>query len=104
MKIKFTKQNSTSQVYQNELIEACRKGDHKAQLQVYKLYYKSIYNICLRIVNDPVTAEELMHESFLTAFENISSYSGDINFSTWLYKYINYTGSTGSEVPRMKIS
>jgi DNA-directed RNA polymerase specialized sigma24 family protein len=93
MKIKLTKQNSTSQDYQNELIEACKKGDHKAQLQVYKLYYRSIFNICLRIVNDPVTAEDLMHESFLAAFENISSYCSDISFPTWLNNYINYTGT-----------
>jgi DNA-directed RNA polymerase specialized sigma24 family protein len=91
MKIKFAEQNSSLPVYQNELIEACKKGDHKAQLQVYKLYYKSIYNICLRIVNDPVTAEDLMHESFLAAFENISSYRSEICFSTWLNNYIKYT-------------
>jgi len=72
----------------NDLIEACRRGDHKAQLQIYKLYYKSIYNICLRIVTDPNTAENIMQESFLSAFENISTYCGKTSFSSWLNSFI----------------
>jgi DNA-directed RNA polymerase specialized sigma24 family protein len=90
MKAEITNQSSPSSGYQNDLIEACKRGDHKAQLQVYKLYYRSIYNICLRIVNDPITAEDIMHESFLSAFENISSYCGDTSFSSWLNSFIKY--------------
>jgi hypothetical protein len=33
----------------------------------------------------------LMQESFLLAFEHISSYSGDITFSSWINKFINYS-------------
>ncbi len=73
-----------------DLIEACRRNDHKAQLQIYKLYYKSIYGICLRIVSDPAAAEDIMHEAFLSAFENISSYCGKISFSSWLNSFIKY--------------
>ena len=76
--------------FRNDLIEGCRKGDQKAQLQIYKLYYKSIYNICLKIANDPIAAEDIMHESFLAAFENISAYSGDTSFSVWLNSFIKY--------------
>ena len=72
----------------HDLIEACRRNDQKAQLQIYKLYYKSIYSICLRIVSDPVAAEHIMHESFLTAFENISKYCGKTSFSSWLISFI----------------
>jgi DNA-directed RNA polymerase specialized sigma24 family protein len=79
---------SASFIPDSDLIEACRRGDQKAQLQIYKLYYKSIYPICLRIVNDPAVAEDIMHESFLTAFENISTYCGKISFSSWLNSFI----------------
>ena len=84
MKTKLTDQQSGSAVCQNELIDACKKGDHKAMLQVYKIYYKFIYRIYLAEVNDPVLAENLMQESFLRAFENIASYCGDTNFYCWL--------------------
>ena len=72
----------------NDLIEACRRGDQKAQFQIYKLYYKSIYGICLQVVNDPVAAEDIMHESFLSAFENISTYCGKTSFWSWLKEFV----------------
>jgi RNA polymerase sigma-70 factor (ECF subfamily) len=74
----------------DDLVKRCKKGDHKAQLQVYKLYYRPIFSICMQIVNDPTRAEDLMHESFILAFENINSYIGDISFSLWLKKFIKY--------------
>jgi hypothetical protein len=35
-----------------DLIDGCKNGDQKAQFQVYKLYYKAMYNTSLRIVGD----------------------------------------------------
>jgi RNA polymerase sigma-70 factor (ECF subfamily) len=71
----------------SELIQGCRNCDQRAQLQVYKLYYKQIFGTCMQLVNDPDVAESLMHESFLLAFEDIHSYSGDISFSSWIKKF-----------------
>jgi hypothetical protein len=78
-----------------ELIQRCRSNDQRAQLQVYKLYYKPVFSICMQIANDPDVAESLMHESFLIAFEHINSYKGDISFSSWLIKFINYDEQHG---------
>ncbi len=74
--------------YPSELIEGCKKGDQKAQLQVYKLYYKPVYNLCISLVHDPHVAEDLMHESFLDAFENINSYLGEVSFPVWIENFI----------------
>ena len=59
-----------------DLIDACRKFDQKAQFKIYKLYYKAMYNISLRIVNNTMEAEDIMQEAFLSAFEEIDKYSG----------------------------
>ena len=72
----------------NELIEGCKKGDQKAQFQIYKLYYKAMYNTSIRIINDPMEAEDIMQESFLTAFEEIGNYSGKVSFGAWLKKIV----------------
>ena len=74
----------------NELIQRCKSGDHRAQLQVYKLYYKPVFSICMKMVNDRAAAESIMHESFLLAFENMNSYIGDISFSSWVNRFIKY--------------
>jgi RNA polymerase sigma-70 factor (ECF subfamily) len=74
-------------IHQN-LINLCREGDQKAQFQVYKLYYKAMYNTSLRIVNNPVEAEDIMQESFLSAFEKIDAYSGSVSFGSWLKRIV----------------
>jgi RNA polymerase sigma-70 factor (ECF subfamily) len=71
-----------------DLINGCKNGDQKAQFQIYKLYYKAMYNTSLRIVNDPMEAEDIMQESFLSAFENIGSWSGTVSFGAWLKKIV----------------
>ena len=71
-----------------EYIEKCRKGDRKAQFEIYKLYFKSLYNTSLRIVRDPQEAEDIMQESFLSAFIKINTYSGKVSFGAWLKKIV----------------
>ena len=71
-----------------DLIDGCKLGDQKAQFQIYKLYYKAMYNTCLRIVNDSMEAEDVMQEAFLSAFEKIDAYSGTVSFGAWLKKIV----------------
>lgn len=71
-----------------DLIDGCREGDQKAQFQVYKLYYKAMFNTSLRIVNDDMEAEDVMQEAFLSAFEKINTYSGSVSFGAWLKKIV----------------
>ena len=71
-----------------DLIDGCKSGDQKAQFQVYKLYYKAMYNTSLRIVGETMEAEDVMQESFLSAFEKIDSYSGTVSFGAWLKKIV----------------
>jgi len=71
-----------------EIIDKCREGDSKAQFQLYKLYYKAMYNTSYRIVNDSMEAEDIMQDSFLAAFDKISTYSGKVSFGAWLKKIV----------------
>ncbi|MCU0362576.1 MAG: sigma-70 family RNA polymerase sigma factor [Bacteroidales bacterium] len=84
MEAKRIKQSGSYEIAHTDLIDACRKGDQKAQFRIYRLYYKSMYNISLRILNDPMEAEDIMQESFLAAFEKIGNYSGIVSFGAWL--------------------
>lgn len=71
-----------------DLIDGCRTGDQRAQFQVYKLYYKAMFNTSLRIVNDDMEAEDVMQEAFLSAFEKINTYSGTVSFGAWLKRIV----------------
>jgi RNA polymerase sigma factor (sigma-70 family) len=78
-----TLQEVSTNSHQN-LIEDCKRMDQKAQFQIYKLYYKEMFNTSLRIVNNPIEAEDIIQNSFLIAFERINTYSGNVSFSVWL--------------------
>ena len=83
--------NSGKGQYQNihqDLIERCRLQDQGAQFEIYKLYYKSMYNAALRIVNQPAEAEDIMQEAFLMAFAKIETYKGEVSFGAWLKKIV----------------
>ena len=71
-----------------ELVEACRRNDRKAQVKVYDLYYKAMYNASLRIVNDSLLAEDIIQESFLDAFRKIDSFEWRSSFGTWLKRIV----------------
>ncbi len=72
----------------HDLIEACRSGSREAQFKIYKLYYKAMYNTSLRIVNDTAEAEDIMQESFLNAFQKLSTYQANASFGSWLKRIV----------------
>lgn len=47
-----------------------------------------MYNTSLRIVKDTMAAEDIMQESFLSAFKRLDSYSGNVSFGAWLRKIV----------------
>ena len=71
-----------------DLIEGCKSGDQKAQFKIYKLYNKTMYNLSMSIVNNRIDAEEIIQESFISAFEKINTYSGAISFDDWLQRIV----------------
>ncbi len=71
-----------------EIIDQCKEGSSKAQFQLYKLYYKPMYSVSLRIVNDDMEAEDVMQEAFLSAFKKINTYKGEVSFGAWLKKIV----------------
>ena len=73
---------------QDSLIIGVRKNNRKAQLQLYKMYYKAMYNTAFRILKDSAEAEDVMQEAFLTAFRKIDEYKGDASFGSWLKRIV----------------
>lgn len=71
-----------------QLIDQCLENDKEAQFRVYKLYYRSMFNTSLRIVNHSEEAEDIMQESFLTAFQKLDSYKGEVSFGIWLKRIV----------------
>ena len=89
--IQTDKPYRVAQKYKNihqELIDACKNGNSKAQFEIYKLYYKAMYNTSLRLLNDSLEAEDVMQEAFLSAFKNLHTYKEEVSFGAWLKKIV----------------
>lgn len=68
----------------HELIEACRSNDRGAQVRIYEMFSNTIFNTCVRIVDNSADAEDLMQESFIEAFRKIETFRGEGEFIGWL--------------------
>lgn len=72
----------------NQLLERCKQSDANAQMQIYKGYYKAMYNTAYRILNNEFEAEDIMQEAFLTAFTKLNTFKGEVAFGAWLKRIV----------------
>lgn len=69
-----------------KLIALAQKGDETAFEQLVLLYQKRVYNLALRMVQNPDDAFDLSQEAFLKAWKNLPNLKADAAFSTWLFR------------------
>jgi len=72
----------------DQLVQSCMAGNQSAQLEVYNRYYKAMFNAALRIVKDTAQAEDVMQESFLSAFTKLHTFKGEVTFGAWLKRIV----------------
>jgi len=72
----------------SDLIEDCRRGDARAHTRVYELYCKAMYNTAYRILDDEFLAEDIMQEAFISAFEKLPGFKGEVSFGAWLKRIV----------------
>lgn len=71
-----------------EIIERCKAGDASAEYEIYRLYSKAMFNTAFRICGSREEAEDVLQESFLSAFRNINSYRAESTFGAWLKRIV----------------
>ncbi|MGB5386302.1 MAG: sigma factor, partial [Eudoraea sp.] len=71
---------SQNKVHTEALLQLCLEGRQSAQVEIYNRYYKAMFNTAFRIVKDSAEAEDVMQESFLSAFTKLHTFKGDVTF------------------------
>jgi RNA polymerase sigma factor (sigma-70 family) len=71
-----------------ELVEQCLQGDRHAQGNLYKLYAKGMFNICLRMMGTREEAEDMLQECFAEAFQRLRSFRFESTFGAWLKQIV----------------
>lgn len=67
-----------------ELISGCKKGDRKAQEQLYRKYSSKLFGVCLKYSRNKVEAEDNLHDSFMTIYDKIGQYRSKGSFEGWM--------------------
>jgi len=62
------------------------KGDRKEFARFVDLYSGMIYNLAMKMLENPQDAEDVLQETFLKAFKNLHTFKGDSKIKTWLYR------------------
>lgn len=71
-----------------EIVEACKQGDRQAQFELYRLYGKAMYNVCLRMVKNETDAEDLLQNSFVDIFTKLSSFRFQSSIGAWIKRIV----------------
>jgi len=68
----------------DKLIQHCKKGDRKAQEQLYRKYASVLFGLCLKYSRNKTEAEDNLHDSFLTIFDKIGQFKFKGSFEGWI--------------------
>ncbi|MBL7933944.1 MAG: RNA polymerase sigma factor [Bacteroidia bacterium] len=71
-----------------DLLGRCKQGEQAAYKEIYHLYAGAMFNISFRILNSTADAEDVLQESFVSAFKNVNQYSGTSSFGAWLKRIV----------------
>lgn len=71
-----------------KLINACKRGNQNAQMQLYDQYCDAMFHVAIRYLKNEEDAKDAMQDGFLKAFLNIESYKETATFGAWLKRII----------------
>ena len=71
-----------------KLISECQKNQPKAQEQLYRLFEKKFFGLCLKYSSSYADAQDNFQEGFLIIFRKINQYSGKGSFEGWAKKIL----------------
>ncbi len=71
-----------------EIIELSIAGNRKAQYQLYTLYVRSMFNICMRMLNNRSDAEDALQDSFSEIFYRLETYRFESSFGAWARRIV----------------
>ena len=71
-----------------DIVEECKRGNRQAQFELYRLYAKGMYNICLRMVGRESDAEDLLQNSFIDVFTKLHTFRYQSSIGAWIKRIV----------------
>lgn len=68
----------------SKLVEQTKTGDNKSFDKLYQLTEKEIWFTCISFLKNETTAQDIMQETYITAFLKIQTLDKTVQFRSWL--------------------
>lgn len=69
---------------QEQLIKDCKRGDRKAQFQLYKSCFNVLMGVCMRYQKNEEDAKAILNQGFLKILNNLDKYQPEVPFIAWI--------------------
>ena len=70
------------------IVELCKRGERQAQFELYRLYAKAMYHICLRMVKNEMDAEDILQGSFIDVFSKLHTFKYQSSIGAWIKRIV----------------
>jgi RNA polymerase sigma factor (sigma-70 family) len=74
-----------------ELLRGCLENDRRQQKQLYKKYFKAMFQICLSYSGDRVEAKDILQEAFIKVFTNLEKFNTENSLEGWIRRIVTNT-------------
>jgi RNA polymerase sigma-70 factor (ECF subfamily) len=71
---------------EDQLVEQAAGGDYQAFEQLVERHASGVYHLGLKMLHNPADAEEVLQETFLSAYTHLADFRRQASFKTWLYR------------------
>jgi RNA polymerase sigma-70 factor (ECF subfamily) len=78
--------NNDLKITDLELVEKVMAGDKRSYSMLVRRHQQGLIRLCLRFVKDMDVARDVVQDSFIKAYERLSSFEGRASFKSWLYQ------------------
>lgn len=72
----------------DKVLKKAAKGHRQSQMSLYEEYYGYCMSVALRFGDSREEAKEVVHDSFLKAFNKLSSVLNNTSFKPWLRRIV----------------
>ncbi|MEM9525514.1 MAG: RNA polymerase sigma factor [Bacteroidota bacterium] len=68
----------------DSLLDACRRGDRRAQEAFYRLFFPRLLPLCQRYLRNREEAVAILNQAMLRIFQSLGSYQEEEKLEAWL--------------------
>lgn len=74
-----------------ELLKGCLENDRRLQKQLYRKYFKAMFQICLSFSGDREEAKDILQEAFIKVFTHLENFDSKNSLEGWIRRIVTNT-------------